>query len=478
MDTNIDSSGFFSPLHSHDSDEGFHNYIELSNKGYNCIFKAQRYGKWYILKGLRTSYSSYSQYQDLLEKEFDLMSQLDHPYIVRTLYFQNNQIIGKAIIMEYIEGISLAEFLKSWHSPKDYEKIVVQILDALAYIHSKQIIHRDLKPENILITNNGNNVKIIDFGLSDSDYYATLKQPAGSVSYIAPEQLAGKETLDCRADIFSFGKILETLPLPCFYKRLARKCSNTNKEKRFANTNEILSKIEFYRHLRLIMPVATFFMVILAGVLLIFTMKKEFSEAPMVQVQKDTLQNVVTDTETSPQDSVQFANSIQNPRVEIIKVQQDTQQKQPTPQDTYQDSIPTNEKKLIHKKFDLVAFEKKIDSLYQPLFDSAEQRKYKWLEEMLYSEMRVSTVISLYWSELHDGGAFSTPQDNFNAWNSLRPHMEKTTERASMYLKSLPSYREALQMLEYAKEEGEITDSAYQKKLDSLESIKPQKAIL
>jgi len=226
------------------------------------------------------------------------------------------------------------------------------------------------------------------------------------------------------------------------------------------------------------MPVATFFMVILAGVLLIFTMKKEFSEAPMVQVQKDTLQNVVTDTETRPQDSVQFANSIQNPRVKIINVQQDTQQKQPTPQDTPQDSIPTNEKKLIHKKFDLVAFEKKIDSLYQPLFDSAEQRKYKWLEEMLYSEMRVSTVISLYWSELHDGGAFSTPQDNFNAWNSLRPHMEKTTERASMYLKSLPSYREALQMLEYAKEEGEITDSAYQKKLDSLEAIKPQKAIL
>lgn len=468
MDTNIDSSGFFSPLHSHDSDEGFHNYIELSNKGYNCIFKAQRYGKWYILKGLRTSYSSYSQYQDLLEKEFDLMSQLDHPYIVRTLYFQNNQIIGKAIIMEYIEGISLAEFLKSWHSPKDYEKIVVQILDALAYIHSKQIIHRDLKPENILITNNGNNVKIIDFGLSDSDYYATLKQPAGSVSYIAPEQLAGKEALDCRADIFSFGKILETLPLPHFYKRLARKCSNTNKEKRFANTNEILSKIEFYRHLRLIMPVATFFMVILAGVLLIFTMKKEFSEAPMVQVPKDTLQNVITDAETRPQDSVHFANRIQNQRVENKKEQQDT----------HQYAIPIHEKKQNRKKFELVAFEKKIDSLYQPLFDSAEQHKYKWLEEMLYSEMLVSTVISLYWSELHEGGAFSTPQDNFNAWNSLRPHMEKTTERASMYLKSLPSYRETLQMLEYAKEEGEITDSAYQKKLDSLEAIKPQKAIL
>ena len=49
VETDIDTSGIFSPLHSADEGDGFHNYVELSDKGYNRIFKAQRNGKWYIL---------------------------------------------------------------------------------------------------------------------------------------------------------------------------------------------------------------------------------------------------------------------------------------------------------------------------------------------------------------------------------------------------------------------------------------------
>ena len=57
------------------------------------------------------------------------------------------------------------------------------------YIHAKQIVHRDLKPSNIMITHNGNHVKLIDFGLSDNDDFALLKQPAGTPGYISPEQI-------------------------------------------------------------------------------------------------------------------------------------------------------------------------------------------------------------------------------------------------------------------------------------------------
>ena len=61
-------------------------------------------------------------------------------------------------------------------------------MDALEYIHGKQTAHRDLKPSNIMITRNGQHVKLIDFGLSDTDDYAVYKQPAGTEGYISPEQ--------------------------------------------------------------------------------------------------------------------------------------------------------------------------------------------------------------------------------------------------------------------------------------------------
>lgn len=62
-------------------------------------------------------------------------------------------------------------------------RAVGQILDAIAYFHLQGVVHRDLKPSNILITDNGADVKIIDFGLSDADRYAILKQPAGTLGF-------------------------------------------------------------------------------------------------------------------------------------------------------------------------------------------------------------------------------------------------------------------------------------------------------
>lgn len=242
--TDNDSSGIFTSSFLSQQNDRFCNYIKLGENGFNETYKAQRFGKWYFLKTLKPDYSTKSHYIDLLAKEFDLTIQLDHPNIVRTISKEHDETIGDVIVLEYIDGITLTEFKRQKHPTSVFVKIVNELLDALAYVHAKQIVHRDLKPDNILITNNGNNVKIIDFGLSDSDNYTTLKQPAGSLSYIAPEQLAGNVPLDCRADIYSFGKILEMLPLPRFYRRIARKCSNADKGKRFPNASDIILKID------------------------------------------------------------------------------------------------------------------------------------------------------------------------------------------------------------------------------------------
>ena len=165
----------------------FTDHEKLKNVGYNVLYKAKRFGKWYILKGLNDEYKNETFYKNLLDKEFELSFFLDHHNIVKVIDMENDPVAGKCIVMEYIDGCTLKEFLDTEHSTGVYRKILDEILDAMSYYHSKQIIHRDIKPENILITRNGNNVKIIDFGLSDTDYHATLKQPAGTVKYAAPE---------------------------------------------------------------------------------------------------------------------------------------------------------------------------------------------------------------------------------------------------------------------------------------------------
>ena len=161
---------------------------EIASHGFNRLVKVKRQGRWFMLKGIKPEYQKQTVFFELLKKEYELMVQLDHPNIVKAYAKEVNDGIGPCIVMEYIDGITLDQFLEGKPSRQVRRKVVDQLIDALAYIHSKQILHRDLKPSNILVTRNGNNVKIIDFGLSDADDYAILKQSAGTVKYMAPEQ--------------------------------------------------------------------------------------------------------------------------------------------------------------------------------------------------------------------------------------------------------------------------------------------------
>ena len=163
-------------------------YEPLVSRGFSQLVKVKRQGRWFLLKGLKSELQGQAVYLELLKKEYELMVQLDHPNIVKAYAKELNDQLGPCIAMEYIDGVTLDQYLESKPSWQARRKVVDQLVDALAYIHSNQVIHRDLKPSNILVTRNGNNVKIIDFGLSDADGYAVLKQSAGTVKYMAPEQ--------------------------------------------------------------------------------------------------------------------------------------------------------------------------------------------------------------------------------------------------------------------------------------------------
>lgn len=210
---------------------------ELPSEGYNRLFKAVRYGKYFVLKGLKEKYRDNNLYRGLIIKEFDILVSLNHPNIVRCYGIEEVEDLGLCIIMEYVDGVTLGEFLETKPSSAQRRKVVKQILNAMDYYHELQLVHRDLKPSNILITNNAHNVRIIDFGLADTDYYAVFKEPAFTRQYASPEQLNG-EKLDCRSDIYSFGKVLKKI-FPNRYKRIAKKCSKEKRKERYPNADYV-----------------------------------------------------------------------------------------------------------------------------------------------------------------------------------------------------------------------------------------------
>ena len=246
-------------------------YESSSSRGFNQVVKIRRQGKWFVLKGLKPGYSDQQAYVELLKKEFDLGTQLDHPNIVKILAKEMNPEVGPCIVMEYVDGVTLDEFLAAKPSVAARKKVVEQLVEVLVYIHGKQIIHRDLKPSNIMVTRNGNNVKIIDFGLSDADDYAVLKQPAGTLKYMAPEQKEPDVKIDGRADIYAFGLLLKEI-FPHRYQHIAVKCSRVDRERRYANA--VALRKAFERHARWLWMLPILIGVVLA-VIPLFLRSKE-----------------------------------------------------------------------------------------------------------------------------------------------------------------------------------------------------------
>lgn len=231
MDTHLDYSGLFSSQFSNIM------LFYSSNAGPAEIYSATRYGKRFILKGLKEQFRDDPIYALSLAKEFEIGISLDHPNIRRTLSLETVDGIGQVIVLEYVDGFSLESLIASRDnlSVSLARRIVEQTADAMAYLHSKQIFHRDLKPANILVSHNGDVVKIIDFSLSDSDEFIVLKNPAGSRNYMAPEQLHPEAKPSAAADIYSLGVMMNELASVTGDSELADiavKCSNPNPNKR------------------------------------------------------------------------------------------------------------------------------------------------------------------------------------------------------------------------------------------------------
>ena len=259
----ISDSGFISPA---TFSTEWQSIALLQQRNHNCLYTASRYGKRYVLKGLSADCQSITEYLFLQEKEFAFGISLSHPHIAETYSLENVEGCGRCIVMEYVDGTTLAEWLTTNPSKAARQRVMMQLLDALEYIHSLQLVHHDLKSSNILITRNGQNVKLIDFGLSELD----TTNPQNDIQH----------------DIQKFGEILQLL-FPSRYKSLRQQCQNG----RFANMAAIRLSIEKRQRCQKYIPyVIAIIVLIISALLSVHTYRIYQESEQMAQVANEYAQ--------------------------------------------------------------------------------------------------------------------------------------------------------------------------------------------
>ena len=237
-----DDSAFFANARLESTDlAGYRELIHSSDGGWTELYRIDRSGKFRVLKVLKPQYRGEPMYEMLLRKEFEIGYNLQHPGICEVYGYSQIPDLGNCIEMEWIDGMTLSDLIQTGRLTSGISRrIALQLCDVLSYLHSKQVIHRDLKPSNIMVTHNGRNVKLIDFGLSDTDSSSILKSPAGTASFAAPELTNGGD-VDARTDIYSLGKILSLLKGG--YARIARKCTKINPDDRYPDIESVKDAI-------------------------------------------------------------------------------------------------------------------------------------------------------------------------------------------------------------------------------------------
>lgn len=302
------------------SPNAFYDIEVLNATGRNIIYRAKKAGKWFVLKGVKTLEGSIARNEHLLKREFDLLNKLDSNEIVKCWTLERIDGIGLCIVMEYVDGRTLQEFLQEKPSQKLRRKVLYELLNAVDYIHHCQIVHQDLKPNNILITNNGTHVKIIDFGLSDNDAYYTNKNLGCTNGFAAPEQLQNDLTIDLRADVYALGKIIDTI-FPNKYRSIKAKCCQHNREKRYQSVADIQKAIkqnDWLTHY----GIALFLLfVLISSIIFVFTEELQHNKQTIAETKQSTfkLQQELDSMRTANATLQKLKDSIDIEKAKIVE---------------------------------------------------------------------------------------------------------------------------------------------------------------
>lgn len=196
--------------------DGRYEILELVGfGGMAVVFKAYDLleNRHVAVKILKDEYLHNEEFRRRFRNESKAIAMLSHPNIVRVFDVNFSDTV-QYIVMEYIDGITLKEYIGQQGAVKWKETIhfTVQILRALQHAHDNGIVHRDIKPQNVMLLQDGT-IKVMDFGIARfarENGRTVADKAIGSVHYISPEQARGEQT-DERTDIYSVGVIMYEL---------------------------------------------------------------------------------------------------------------------------------------------------------------------------------------------------------------------------------------------------------------------------
>ena len=275
---------------------GYCNPVLLKDGTFNRLYRVSRAGKYFVIK---TTKDDSGTILALLRREYELSIGLPHPHIITVFTFEEKTPVGPGMVMEYIDGCTLAEFLSRNPSRQMRCRVFEQLLSAVGYLHRKGIVHNDLKPENILVSKVDNTLKIIDFGLSDSDAYYLYKSLGCTPEYASPELMAQQQT-DSRSDIYSLGMIMKDI-FGSRFSSISSKASAINISDRYPNIDAF---IKAFSRRNMIWCICTAFILLAIMIIPSTSLLRLHSQNDSLKVALDTLQGQYDEVSASFSDMI------------------------------------------------------------------------------------------------------------------------------------------------------------------------------
>ncbi len=262
-----------------------------SRYGNSRLFTANYNGRKVIIKTLKEQCANDPKCKAALRQECETTSMLDNRFIRKVIDFVEIENFGSCIIFEYVEGKSLAEHVRvGTLSEKQVKSVLVDVCDALSYMHRNQVVHCNLKPENIIVTANDCRVKLIDIGVPNTEQDADRELLIKEMAFVAPEIIKG-EDYDSRADVFSLGKIMEFIGernISKQYNAVATHCTQFSKEQRYDTISEVRTAItKGHPAVKIIIAVAAALLVVLLAILYIPKIKSNIDKERSERMAKD-----------------------------------------------------------------------------------------------------------------------------------------------------------------------------------------------
>lgn len=338
---------------------------QLQSSGATCdTYVVKVHGKLMFIKRLKEEYRNDSRFVEAMKKEFEIGWKLRHRSLPNYI-----QRFNDAILMEYIDGVTLRNFIYEnpdyFENRKNLQRFTTELLECLDYIHSQSVLHLDLKPDNIIISRVNKDVRLIDFGFAYTDTFADTI--GLNREFSAPEQIDKSMRPDARADIYATGRIVDYILYECgqsfgLFKKFVEKATQEDVDDRFFSAEEALQFLTKSRRPLGIAAAVAAMIAIVAVVLLSMPSKKGVTADATQQTTDSTM---VDNADSDNADATTTTNEKQKP----VKSKQEGDAKGNVAQPTI-DATAANDGALITSNgVNWAVFRNKLVNTYKPKYD-------------------------------------------------------------------------------------------------------------